>query len=71
MADEADMSDGRIQQMIDDGIARARRTKVKSLIAIGVCHWCESPVAPGRLFCDKDCLDDHTHDSERRRINNT
>lgn len=67
MADDADRADGPIQQMIDAGRERARRHAARQLPAIGVCHWCESPVDPGRTFCSKECCDDWDHDRQRRK----
>lgn len=65
--DDADRSDDRIQRTIADGIARARLAAERSLPAIGVCHWCESPVGAGRTFCSKECSDDHEHERLRRK----
>lgn len=67
--DEADRADDRIQHMIDDGLARARARMERSLPSIGVCHWCESPVGAGRIFCSKECSDDHEHERLRRKAN--
>lgn len=62
--DEADISSPRIQAVIDDGIARARRALDSQRLApivteldgvrFGVCHYCESPIKPGHLFCAVD-----------------
>lgn len=67
--DEADMADKAIEQQIASGIARAHKEadKPQSLPYIGVCHWCESPVGAGRIFCSKECSDSHTHEAKRRR----
>lgn len=67
MADDADRADDRIEHMIADGIARAKREMDRSLPSIGVCHWCESPVGAGRIFCSKECSEDHEHESVRRK----
>lgn len=53
--------------MIADGIARAKREMDRSLPSIGVCHWCESPVGAGRIFCSKECSEDHEHERVRRK----
>lgn len=60
--DAADVSSPRIQAAIDDGIARARRELDNPRLApivqeldgtrFGVCHYCESPIRPGNLFCE-------------------
>lgn len=65
--DDADRADDRIQKMIEAGIARVREAAERHLPAIGVCHWCESPVGQGRIFCSKECSDDHEHDRLRRK----
>ena len=68
MSDDADRADARIQQVIDDGIKQASKlASERSLIAIGTCYWCESPVGPARLFCSKECCDDHEHARLRRK----
>lgn len=68
MSDAADRAGPRIEHAVADGINDARRALAsQSLAAIGVCHWCESPVASGRVFCSPDCRDDWQHDHDRRR----
>jgi hypothetical protein len=67
MADDADIADSRIENMIADGLARARLALERQLPAVGSCHWCDSVVAPGRVFCSKECSDDHEHDRLRRK----
>ena len=69
--DDADRSDGRIQDMIDDGIARARLAVERSLPATGFCYWCTSPVGPGRTFCSRECSIDHEHERVRRKATGT
>lgn len=71
MSDDADRSDDRIQNMIDDGIARARRHMERCLPSIGVCHYCESPVGSGRTFCSKECSEDYDALTEARKRNGT
>ena len=69
MADDCDRADDRIQIMIDEGMARARLALERSLPAIGVCHYCESPVGKGRTFCSKECSVDHEYERLRRKQN--
>ncbi len=67
MADDADRADGRIQEMIDDGRARAKlameNPSLRPIIQVldgtrfGVCHFCESPIIPGHLFCQTDTIE--------------
>lgn len=68
MADDADLAEERIENMISDGMARARRELERSLPSIGICHHCESPVQNGRIFCSKECSDDWQalHDAKKR-----
>lgn len=65
--DDADRSDERIANAIADGMAKVRRELESHLPSIGVCHWCESPVLAGRVFCSKECSQDHEHDRVRRK----
>lgn len=67
--DECDMSDDRIQAMIDQGIQRVRAKLERALPSIGICHWCESPVMGGRIFCSKECSDDWDARQEARKRN--
>lgn len=68
MSDIADLADQPIQHAIDDGIAKARRELSTVLIPVGMCHWCESPLPAGKLFCPDDSCDvDWQHNQERRR----
>jgi hypothetical protein len=69
--DNADRADDRIKNMIDEGMARARLALERSLPAIGVCHYCESVVGPGRTFCSKACCEDYEKERLRRKQNGT
>ena len=69
MTDEADRADSRIEQMIADGMARARRQLEHQLPSIGVGHWCESPVGAGRIFCSKECSEDYDYQKQRDKAN--
>lgn len=80
MPDDADMSDGRIQDVVDAGIARAKyavdNPRLRPIVLemdgqrFGVCHHCESPIIPGHLFCpiedDYSCADAWEHERKRR-----
>ena len=68
MADDADRADQRIEEMIADGMARARRHLERQLPVLDLCHWCGDP-SPGRLFCSKDCSDDYEAQREARKRN--
>ena len=84
MSDAADDSDAKIHNLVVLGIEKAERDAVKTrLLPIileldgnrwGVCHWCESDIAPGHLFCSKDpndpgmsCSESLEHEHKRRR----
>lgn len=65
--DDADRADKLITETVSDGIQAARRTLANNLTACGVCHWCESPVQAGRVFCSTECSGDYEHDRLRKR----
>lgn len=67
MSDLADDSDQRIADVVTVGIARAQRNLGHSLLAFGACHWCESPVEGGRVFCSAECGADWARDRQRRQ----
>jgi len=81
--DDADMSDGRIQGAVDSGIARARNAmdnpRLRPIILkiddqrFGVCHYCESTIQPGHLFCPAEdtysCADDWEYERKRKEVN--
>lgn len=53
--DIADASDESIIAAVAIGVVRAQEAlKTRKLLPIGVCHYCESPVRPGTLFCEAD-----------------
>lgn len=53
--DEADSSDSKIEAVQAQGIEAARAAlRTPKVLPIGVCHYCESPVAPKHLFCPID-----------------
>jgi len=64
MADVADRADPVIEHVIDDARARARfaldNPRLRPIIQVldgvrfGICHYCESEIRPGNLFCDPD-----------------
>ena len=67
--DDADRADGRIQEMIEAGMARAKAALERRLPSTGQCHWCFEPVEGGRLFCCRECSDDHEADRLARKRN--
>lgn len=85
MADCADNSDDKIEAAVVAGRAKAERDHMNSRlrpivyeeggkIVCGLCHWCESPIKPGNLFCERDpndvgmcCSESLDHDNKRRK----
>ena len=84
MSDAADVSDPLINNMVVLAMEKAERDAVNSrLLPVvfeldnerwGVCHWCESDITPGQLFCPKDpqdtgmcCSQAWDHDHKRRK----
>ena len=65
--DDADRAGPVIQHVIDDARANAKRAldnpslhpiiQVMDGIRFGVCHYCESEIQPGHLFCPNDPID--------------
>lgn len=39
--------------------AQAARARQSTMPAVGACYNCGEELAPGMLFCDKDCRDDY------------
>lgn len=67
--DDADRAAPSIENMIADGVARVRQKMERSLPSIGCCHWCESIVGAGRIFCSKECSDDWSKEQDARKRN--
>jgi hypothetical protein len=77
MADDADIADAQIANTITDALARARLALaapsltpiVQELdgVRFGVCHYCESPIRPGGLFCPPDPEPEHSCSVEWER----
>ena len=65
--DEADRAAPEIQRAIDEARARAKlaldNPRLRPIIQIfdgvrfGVCHYCETEIQPGHLFCPTDPID--------------
>lgn len=74
MADCADITDAVIEAVVAAGRAKVERDAINSRLhpividfegeRCGVCHWCESYITPGHLFCEKDPNDDGKSCSE-------
>jgi hypothetical protein len=84
MADIADNTDPYINNVIVAGIQRSTealtRNKLTPIVFVedgnryGVCHWCESTIQQGHLFCIKDprdsgrsCSEEHDHEQRRMK----
>jgi len=58
MADDADRSDHKITDLVDDSLSKIRRHMAsRELAPIGACHWCNEYVKGDRLFCCLECSD--------------
>lgn len=66
--DDCDRADKRIEQMIADGISRAKRLAERNLPITGQCHWCSESIA-GRIFCSKECSDDWQAEQDAKKRN--
>ncbi len=64
MSDEIDRASER--EEMDREIARKMRKPELHLNPMGACHWCESIVRAGEIFCSSDCRDDFRLDQHRR-----
>ena len=71
MANEADIADERIQNVIDGGIAIAREkaAKVRALVPCNACYYCEGHINDGWVFCDASCQNDFYHELRRKEAN--
>lgn len=66
--DDADRADSRIEQMIADGMARAKLMAGRNLPLTGKCHWCNDDVK-GRIFCSKECSVDWQANEDAKKRN--
>ena len=65
--DDADIAGPYIQRTIDEGMARAKlamdNPRLRPIIQVldgtrfGVCHFCQSEIMPGHLFCPTDPIE--------------
>lgn len=84
MSDHADNSDEKIEAVVTLAREKAARALINSKLRpiifelegerCGICHWCESNITPGTLFCPKDphdtglsCSEMYDHDQKRRK----
>ncbi len=44
------------------------RKTTSSLLPVGYCHWCDSPVKASQLFCDTECREDWESEQRMKRI---
>ena len=47
----------------------ALKMRKPTLIPAGSCHYCDSVLRAGLLFCDTDCRDDWQHEQDARSRN--
>ena len=66
--DDADRADSRIESVIQEGIAAARRSAtVKHYYE--ACQWCGDPTEAGAKYCNKDCATDaHKYEATLKRV---
>lgn len=69
MADEADMSDKRIEDAILHGIDNARIEANKPKIYHTECNWCGDFTEAGARYCCGDCANDHARFNAARERN--
>lgn len=63
MADDADLTQARLERELD-GLLRRRRPTAPP--ACGACLWCEAPLPAGRRWCDADCRDAWERENARQ-----
>lgn len=57
------------REALDRKLAIEHHRKVKSsLLPVGYCHWCDSPVKASQLFCDSECREDWESEQRMKRI---
>jgi hypothetical protein len=66
--DDADRAQPNIEHAVEDGLAEARLRLGHDLAPKGECHYCDSPVPAGHLFCDLDCSRAYDHERALRRM---
>ncbi len=62
MADIADRADLETESALAEARWQAARTP--ALRPKGLCHFCDEPVAPALLFCEKACQEDFELEEE-------
>lgn len=69
MADDCDRAADHIERTETAQLAAVSRAAgQRDLMPCGLCHWCESPVGAGRIFChDDSCAEDWQRDQDARR----
>lgn len=73
MSDVCDVSDGKIQAVVDDGVMVCMEAaKRRELHPTGKCYHCGDPVDGWQLFCPpdvNDCAMDWAHAQARKKAN--
>jgi hypothetical protein len=64
MSDEAD----RANEQMEMSLALSLKRREKTLLAVGFCHFCESRLRDGVLFCEKACAVDYEHEQRLKKI---
>lgn len=66
--DAADRAEDRIEQAMDDALAKVRRAQDKGPRAVGVCLYCAETLPAPMRFCDADCRDAWDHERRLKRM---
>ena len=86
--DDADRAAPEVMAIVDAGIARAKyamdNPRLRPIVQVldgtryGVCHYCQSEIMPGHLFCPTDtdepehsCAVEWEHERKRREDTGT
>lgn len=57
-ADPVDRAVVEQERLLEEHLRLARQKPVERLAYIGICHYCDEPLADPQRFCDVDCRDD-------------
>ncbi len=69
MSDEADVGNDNMELFLKAAINAHNRQINSGLIPVGLCHYCESEVAQGALFCPGlECRDDYEQEKRLKKI---
>lgn len=65
MADVVDRADDESEMFLKDAMNRHNKAGIRSLKSIGICHYCDTTVSRGMLFCEGvECRNDWEAEDE-------